>query len=989
MEHEQLLKKLDYLRRIVSKMLAEAPSTDGGRQLTADDREAHCFAFMEMELAAVVRSLRTPPPPTQSHGVGHDCQQPWLQELRRLASEIQHLMVEHGEADPPTRCVLLRRATRCFRVRRRMGVDLYSQFQKEAHQLHLAAEDPCVYKHLSSHPPPHAADGEGVAAAAGGDHLVGIRGPVKKLLRWLMTANTSLQFMAIVGPIGMGKTALAMEVHSRVRCQPKYFECCAVANFPRRREPVRRTRLFLRSILSQITDLQEASSSHNSESETNEELAAYIWKHLQYKRYFILIDDISKDSDWGIINDAFPTNHCGSRILLTTRNELIARFCVSNYDGELHNMKPLSDSNSDRLLRTKAFGSMDYCPPDNLKLLYEEILKICRGIPLFVTAMAEWLKQHQPQQESSAVPTEEQARLLLKRFEQKLSFKYNDKLRPSLYLSMFPQGYVFDKNHFAMKWLEEGLAGIHSGLKVDMEQAKMSFTEMVDMNIISPVAENCGLNLDEDELCQWQVNPFMHKFLASKAAEKGYVFTSTTLSSVTDDGNMARTARRLALHNADPRLSAMLQQMDLSHTRSLLISGVVNRTAVPLNKFNYLVVLDLQGWENLKDEDLLQICKMFLLTYLSIRRTRVSKLPPQIKELRILNTLDVSRTHITELPSELCELSCLRMLDLRCTQISQVPEQIVVLYLRFRTLLIGGDGMINSDETVVVTKIPHTLMINLQLFTLATVDLSEYPASFVDALGCQNSLRVLAIIWSLHQSTDEAYRKALRSSIKRCMELRSLTIHCARGCSMEFLGSLSDPPKELKKFKVTTGRFVSVPQWIRGLEHLAFLQITVCKLEPDDVKILGSLRCLKCLILGLEFVPEEEIVIESEWFSCLERLSLDCPVPWLTFKQGAMPMLDYLQLKICSGPANQVSAVPSGLTKLPKITEVVICYSKWCKNSCNVKMAVGAVRKQIARHPGQIDLVINGRKKILTQRHIAAESGTKNDVHQLMWARGQ
>lgn len=706
-------------------------------------------------------------------------------------------------------------------------------------------------------------------------------------------------------------------------------------------------------------------------------------------RYFILIDDISKDSDWGIINDAFPTNHCGSRILLTTRNELIANFCNSNYDGEVHTMKPLSDSNSDRLLRTKAFGSMDYCPPDNLKLLCEEISKICGGIPLYVTSMAEWLKQHQPQHESSAVPAEEQARLLLKRFGQKLSFKYNDLLRPSLYLSMFPQGYVFDKNHFAMKWLEEGLAGIHSGLKVDMEQAKMSFTEMVDMNIISPVAENCGLNLDEDELCQWQVNPFMHKFLASKAAEKGYVFTSTTLPSVTDDGNMARTARRLALHNADPRLPAMLQQMDLSHTRSLLISGVVDRTAVPLNKFSYLVVLDLQGWENLKDEDLLQICKMFLLTYLSIRRTRVSKLPPEIKELRILNTLDVSRTHIAELPSELCELSCLRMLDLRCTQISQVPEQIEVLYLSFRTLLIGGDGMINPDETVVVTKIPHTLMTNLQLFTLATVDLSEYPASFVDALGCQNSLRVLAIIWSLHQSTDEAYREALRSSIKKCMELRSLTIHCARGCSMEFLGSLSDPPKELKKFKVTTGRFVSVPQWIRGLEHLAFLQITVCKLEPDDVKILGSLRCLKCLILGLEFVPEEGMVIESEWFGCLERFSLDCPVPWLTFKRGAMPMLNYLQLKICSGSVNQVSAVPSGLTKLPKITEVVICYSKWCKNSSNVKMTVGAVRKQLARHPGQIDLVINGRQTILTQRYRATESGTKNDVHQLMWTRGQ
>ena len=51
---------------------------------------------------------------------------------------------------------------------------------------------------------------------------------------------------------------------------------------------------------------------------------------------------------------------------------------------------------------------------------------------------------------------------------------------------------------------------------------------------------------------------------------------------------------------------------------------------------------------------------------------------------------------------------------------------------------------------------------------------------------------------------------------------------------MEFLGSLEEWGEEwgtlmsLEKFKVTAGRFASVPPWIDGLEHLAFLQITVC-----------------------------------------------------------------------------------------------------------------------------------------------------------------
>ena len=96
---------------------------------------------------------------------------------------------------------------------------------------------------------------------------------------------------------------------------------------------------------------------------------------------------------------------------------------------------------------------------------------------------------------------------------------------------------------------------------------------------------------------------------------------------------------------------------------------------------------------------------------------------------------------------------------------------------------------------------------------------------------------------------------------------------------MEFLGSVPNPPRGLKKFKVTAGRFVVVPQWINGLEFLSFMQITVCKLGSDDLSILKDLPSLKCLLLGLEFIPREAIVIENEGFNELTRFSVDCPVP--------------------------------------------------------------------------------------------------------------
>ncbi|XP_052136483.1 disease resistance protein Pikm1-TS-like [Oryza glaberrima] len=980
-KREELLKMLVPLPGMISELL------EAGR--ITDSRERHYLAFMEMEVSTIVASLRMPlPPPRDRRGVDLDRQADWLSSVEYFGwSTVKSLGNPHGEDHAPR--ALLRKAMRCFRRPR--------SFDHEAFILFLLCSiDPRLELPSSElmPSPPQAAQ---VEAAAVHDHLVGIDGTANELLGWLMAADESLRVMAIAGPAGIGKTTLAMELHRRLRCQTQenYFQCHVVANFSRRPH---RSKLLPQTILKHIIEQLEAPSSPNSleitmlELEDDPELLARnISRRLKDKRYFALIDDIFDESDWEMIKGAFSNNNCGSRILFTARDERIAGWCLSNYNGIVHKMKPLNDSDSEKLLRTKAFSSMDGCLPDNLRLLCDEILNMCRGIPLFITSMADWLKQHQQQYGSSAVPRVEQVRLLLKQFEHWLSFDYSDELRQSsLYLSMFPQGYVFEnKDHLVTRLEDEGLClpwwDLSSRGPSFQEE---HFSELVDRNIITPAAENYGPNLDEDDLCQWQVNPFILRFLASRAAEMGLVFTSSTLTSApSGGGNTTRIARCLALHHPDPQLPAMLQQMDLSQTRLLLISGAVDRTTVPLDKFGYLVLLDLEGWENLKDEDILQICKMFMLRYLSVRNTRVRKLPPQIKELRNLRTLDISRTNISEIPSEVCELEHLMILDLRGTLIRQLPDRIVLLK-RLKRLIVGsagaGSGMIYSDQTV-LTKIPETIHQLRSLEMLATIDLSEFSAKSIESLSDLKQLEVLAITWSFHQCSDKDYQQALRSSIERWRYLKSLTIHCGLGCSMEFLGSLTIPPKELEKFKVIAGKFARVPQWIKGLHHLTFLQITVCKQVADDVKILAGLIELQRLVLGLEFIPDKEIVIEKEGFKKLERFSLDCPVPWLTFKEEAMPKLTYLRLNLHAFPASERS-VPSGIRNLRMLSEVALRYNIRYINSPNVKRTVEAVSKEVADNcnPIPVDFFINGiRVDVSRASDEEAESTTgfiKDDV---------
>jgi hypothetical protein len=146
---------------------------------------------------------------------------------------------------------------------------------------------------------------------------------------------------------------------------------------------------------------------------------------------------------------------------------------------------------------------------------------------------------------------------------------------------------------------------------------------------------------------------------------------------------------------------------------------------------------------------------------------------------------------------------------------------------------------------------------------------------------------------------------------------------------MEFLGSLSDMPGFFDKFKVTLGRFAGVPQWFHGLKYLSFVQIIVCKQGARDLEILRDLPKLKCLILGLDFIPREAIVIGNEGFHELQRFSIDCPVPRLTFESEAMPKLTYLQLDFCASPTSPIS-VPSGCP----VVQCEVCQQLQCQDDC-------------------------------------------------------
>jgi hypothetical protein len=111
-------------------------------------------------------------------------------------------------------------------------------------------------------------------------------------------------------------------------------------------------------------------------------------------RHFLVIDDIWDISVWQTIRRALPDNDIGYIIITTTRN-----FGVAEEVGGAYKLKPLSLSNSQKLLYRRIFGNenkdniedIDKCLNKELAEVSKRILQKCGGVPLAIITTASLL----------------------------------------------------------------------------------------------------------------------------------------------------------------------------------------------------------------------------------------------------------------------------------------------------------------------------------------------------------------------------------------------------------------------------------------------------------------------------------------------------------------------------------------------------------------------------------------------------------------------
>ncbi|XP_058112015.1 disease resistance protein RPP13-like [Magnolia sinica] len=146
--------------------------------------------------------------------------------------------------------------------------------------------------------------------------VVGVEDETEKLVRQLTEGDVRRAVISITGMGGIGKTTLAKKVYDDKNVK-KTFKFHAWVYVSQEYQ--------VRELLLSIIKCFQGLSRGKWEMMIEEDLQKVVSEYLEGKKYLVVIDDIWTRDAWDGLVSAFPDGKNGSRVLLTTRNEDIAR----------------------------------------------------------------------------------------------------------------------------------------------------------------------------------------------------------------------------------------------------------------------------------------------------------------------------------------------------------------------------------------------------------------------------------------------------------------------------------------------------------------------------------------------------------------------------------------------------------------------------------------------------------------------------------------
>ncbi|KAJ1256769.1 hypothetical protein BS78_K313300 [Paspalum vaginatum] len=484
---------------------------------------------------------------------------------------------------------------------------------------------------------------------------IGMEDPTNKLLEWLKPKghgedDLSLKVVSVLGDEGVGKSTLLKRVW---RASEGTFDCRAFVQTAKRPD----VRMILRSLLSQVSPKLAPKASKVPK------LIDELREVLQYKRYFLVIDGLWDVSLWHIVRRALRGgNH---RIVVTTAVENVAEACCRCDPNNIVNVKRLGDDQSKKLFVDTVFGFEKGCPPQ-FNDVTNEIIRKCGGLPLAIictsrlAASPHGTGQEQEQQlhyVNSSLPnnlgTHSSSMEILDKVLKLCFSSLPLRLKTCLlYLSVYPETYLFLKEDLVNQWIAEDFICTPEGKDI-VHVASCYFDELLNLGLIQRMDI---INTNKKGLLSYTVHPAVLNFISCKSMEDNFI---TIIDYSQSTAVLTQKVRRLSLQFGSAAYAATPESVELSRVRSLAFMGLLS--CMPLIaefKLVRVVILNVFIEDGETKFSLSEISKLLQLRYLQVRCNVAVELPEKMQCLKHLETLEIN-ARVEYAPSDIIHVPSL------------------------------------------------------------------------------------------------------------------------------------------------------------------------------------------------------------------------------------------------------------------------------------------------------------------------------------------
>ncbi|KAG1347786.1 putative Disease resistance protein RGA2 [Cocos nucifera] len=478
---------------------------------------------------------------------------------------------------------------------------------------------------------------------------------------------------AIVGAGGIGKTTLAKKIYNDQRIQEDFSEkrwVCVSQEFDE---------------IKLLKDMLGCEKNDRAGDQSKSSLEPKVEASLRGKKLFVVLDDVWTAKVWcDLLCNTLKSCAAGSRILVTTRNEQIAKQMRAVYT---HHVNKLSLEDGWLLFCKKVVLTGEEGEIQHLKDIGMEIVQKCDGLPLAIKAVAGVLCTKERTRRAWSVVLESTAWStsgLPEEVGGALYLSYED--LPSylkqcfLYYSLFPEDYKFNMDEITRLWIAEGFVKAEGSSTME-ETAEEYYKELIMRNVLQPY---------DQYVCQ--MHDLLHCLARLLARDESSNVTKVNTVGISI-GPMK--LRRVYVTDCEITHNEMTEFLDVfakqNSLRTLLwkesLMSEIWMDAI-FNKLLRLRVLDVSFSKIQRLPH--SLGNLTHLRYLNISGTEISVIPETIGNLRNLQRLDISSTKITMIPETIGNVRNLQFLEMRgCERLFRLPNSIANLH-NLRSLNLFG-----------------------------------------------------------------------------------------------------------------------------------------------------------------------------------------------------------------------------------------------------------------------------------------------------------